>query len=164
MCESPTQARKLGEQQNRECELVISNEIDINGEVKTEIIEKQRIYFWIRLYLKNEIKDIKPGDILRICYIPSGEILNTTFVVFGKKNLNRDLDNEIINYDPENEPKTLCLMVDEDDIKENSDGIPFIRSLFKTFGYYEFRVYNRSELTFTNVRTGEVAEYIDTDF
>ena len=132
--------------------------------VTSTIIEKQKVYFWIRLYLKEELSDIIAGDDFKICYTPSGEFLNTKFVAFGKKNLNRDLDNEIINYDPEDNKKVLCLMVDEDDLKENSDRIPFIRSLFKTYGYYEFQIYHRDQLLFTNTRTGINASYLDVDF
>ena len=134
----------------------------IERDTATKIVEKQKVYFWIRLYLKEELGDITPGDDFEICYTPSGEKLTTKFVAFGKKNLNRDLDNVIVNYDPEDEPKTLCLMVDEDDMK--ADSIPFIRTLFKMSSFFEFQVYRRNELTFTNKRTDFVCEYIDVDF
>lgn len=125
-------------------------------------VEKQRVYFWIRLYLKNELSDIQIGDDFEICYKSSGEVLTTKFVAFGKKNLNRDLDNMIVNYDPEDNTKCLCLMVDENDFK--LDTIPFIRTLFKTSPYFEFQVYRREELIFSNKRTGIVCDYSDCDF
>ena len=138
----------------------LSDKVDKNPTMR--IVEKQKVYFWIRLYLKEELSDVVVGDDFEICYMHSGEKLKTKFVAFGKKNLNRDLDNVIINYDPEDDNKILCLMVDEDD--KNSDEIPFIRTLFKISQYYEFQVYRRDDLRFTNLRTMDVCEYIDVDF
>lgn len=130
----------------------------------TKIIEKQKVYFWIRLYLKDEVSDITPGDNFEMCYLVSGEKLITKFVAFGKKNLNRDLDNVIINYDPEDNRNVLCLMVDEDDLRENSSNVPFIRTLFKTSTYFQFQVYRRDDIKFTNLRTNESCDYVDVDF
>lgn len=135
---------------------------EIKDEVITKEIEKQKVYYWIRLYLKDEIEDLKMGDDFLITYTNSGETLSSKFIAFGKKNLNRDLDNVIVNYDPEDNPKCLCLMVDEEEM--NSEKIPFIRTLFKTSTYFEYQVYRREELTFTNTRTCQSCEYIDCDF
>jgi hypothetical protein len=135
---------------------------NVSEEVSSKIIEKQKIYFWIRLYLKDELSDIQPGDDFEICWTKSGEILVTKFIAFGKKNLNRDLDNVIVNYEPEDNPKCLCLMVDEEQFE--LDNIPFIRTLFKTSKYFEYQVYRREELTFKNKRTGELCDYVDCDF
>ena len=54
-------------------------------------------------------------------------------------------------------------MVNEDNV-QNSTEIPFIRSLFKVSRHYQFQVYRREELTFTNERTGCKIEYYDCDF
>jgi hypothetical protein len=144
-------------------------EIDTDGlpdevEIKpqTNIIEKQKVYFWIRLFLKDELLDLQVGDDFEICYTNSGEKLVTKFIAFGKKNLNRDLDSQIINYDPEDDKKILTLMVDSDEFE--SDKIPFIRTLFRTSSYYQFQVYKRDELTFKNTRTGKIVDYIDCNF
>lgn len=131
-------------------------------EIKSEIVEKQKVYFWIRLFLKEELNDIEIGDDFEMCYKVSGESLTTKFIAFGKKNLNRDLDSQIVNYDPEDDKKSLTLMVDSDYFE--SDDLPFIRTLFKTSSYYQFQVYKRTDLSFKNLRTGEVLEYIDCDF
>ena len=125
-------------------------------------IEKQKVYYWIRLYLKEELVDVNPGDDFEIRFQRSGETLMSKFVAFGKKNLNRDLDNVIVNYDPEDNPKCLCLMVDEEEMY--SEKIPFIRTLFKTSKFFEYQVYRREELTFTNMRTLVTTEYVDCDF
>lgn len=135
---------------------------DVDDSPKMEIIEKQKVYHWIRLFLKEELVDIKEGDDFEICYLKSNEKLLTKFIAFGKKNLNRDLDEEIVNYDPEDDKKVLTLMVDSELLESNE--IPFIRTLFKTSSYYQFQVYKRADLTFTNKRTNEVVDYIDCNF
>jgi hypothetical protein len=144
-------------------------EIDTNNitdskedDIKSEIIEKQKVYFWIRLFLKEELNDLQIGDDFELSYKMSGESLTTKFIAFGKKNLNRDLDSQIVNYDPEDNKKILTLMVDSDYFE--SDDLPFIRTLFKTSSYYQFQVYKRTDLSFKNLRTGEVVEYVDCDF
>ena len=136
--------------------------VDYADPITTKEIEKQKVYYWIRLYLKDEMSDLKIGDDFNISYTPSGETLSGKFIAFGKKNLNRDLDNVIVNYDPEDNPKCLCIMIDEEEMK--SDNIPFIRTLFKTSTYFEYQVYRREELTFTNTRTLQTCEYVDCDF
>ena len=40
--------------------------------VKTKI-EKQKVYFWIRVYLSEEMTTIEPGDNITIKYVSSGE-------------------------------------------------------------------------------------------
>ena len=138
----------------------LTDNVEKNPQMK--IIEKQKVYFWIRLILKEELDDIKVGDDFKITYKFSGENLMTKFIAYGKKNLNRDLDEELVSYDPEDDKKILTLMVDSDELE--SDKIPFIRTLFKTSSYYQFHVYKRSDLTFTNQRTDQDVEYIDCDF
>jgi len=136
--------------------------LDYADTISIKEVEKQKIYFWIRLYLKEEMSDLKIGDDFDIIYTKSGETLTGKFIAFGKKNLNRDLDNVIVNYDPEDNPKCLCIMVDEEEMK--SEKIPFIRTLFKTSTFFEYQVYRREELTFTNTRTLQSCEYVDCDF
>lgn len=135
---------------------------DDNYDISVNIVEKQKVYLWIRLYLKEEIEDINIGDDFTIKYIPNGDEIVAKFIAYGKKNLNRDLDNMIINYDPEDNRKCLCLMVDEEDI--SSDKTKFIRTLFKTSKFYQFQVYRRTDLIFTNIRTNSSVDYIECDF
>jgi hypothetical protein len=139
----------------------LRDNVDQTPSMKT--IEGQKIYFWIRLYLKEDIKDIEEGDMFDISYRGT-ETLKVQFIAFGKKNLVRDMDDDIVNYDPEDDKKCLCLMVNETRVKKESDDIPFIRTLFKTSPFYEYQLYKRSELTFTNTRTESKYEYIDVDF
>ncbi len=129
---------------------------------EVSIIETQKIYLWIRLYLKEEV-DIIDGDDYIMEYSPSGENIIAKFISYGKKNLHRDELDQIVNFDPEVDKKVLCLMVDENEINTRKD-IPFIRTLFKVSKFYEFQVIRRSDLTFKNLRTNIIVDYIDCDF
>ena len=127
-------------------------------------VEKQLVYIWLRLYIKEEMTDIKEGDDIDIQYLPTSEILESKFICYGKKNSIRDSEVEgDIQTSQEDDTKCLILMVDEDRI-QNGDDIKFIRSLFRISRHFEFQVYRREELVFKNKRTGESVEYIDCDF
>lgn len=127
-------------------------------------IEKQRIYIWIRLYLKDEVKDLQEGDDFLIKYSYTGDELLTKFICFGKKHSFKDSDGETeISMATDDDPLCLCLMVDEEIIKKSED-IPFIRTLFKVSEHYQEQVYHRDELTFTNTRTSKKVEYTFCDF
>jgi len=140
----------------------LSDDVD-QGPLSSEV-EKQKVYIWIRLYIKEEMSGLKEGDDFKIKYLDSGEELITKFICFGKKNSFKDSDDyDQIQITSEDDTKCLCLMVDEQEI-QTSDAIPFIRSLFRVSKHFEYQVYKREDLTFTNVRTGESVEYIDCDF
>jgi len=57
-------------------------------------IEKQLVYIWLRLYIKDELTDIKEGDGINIQYLPTSEILESKFICYGKKNSIRDSEIE----------------------------------------------------------------------
>lgn len=139
----------------------LSDEIEIVSTSK--IIEEQKIYFWIRLYLSEEDQNIQIGDDIVITYNPSGEELVTKFICYGKSGLERDHNGEVINYNPDDDKKVLCLMVDENVINY-SEEIPFIRTLFKTGRHYEYQLMRRDELLFINKRNGFILDYYDCDF
>ena len=128
----------------------------------TKIVEEQKVYVWIRLFLKEE-SNVEIGDDIFMTYTPSGEKLKTKFICYGKIDMGKDHDDEIINYNPEDDKKVLCLMVDQDKINKGTD-IPFIRTLFKTGIHYQYQLVKRTELLFINNRTGETLEYFDCDY
>ena len=140
----------------------LSDDVD-QGPLSSEV-EKQKVYIWIRLYIKEEISNLKEGDDFSITYTETNETLITKFICFGKMNSFKDSnDYEQIQIEAEDNPKCLCLMVEEDVIQTSSE-IPFIRSLFKVSKHFDFQVYKREDLVFTNTRTGQSVEYIDCDF
>ena len=137
----------------------------LSDEVVTssKIVEEQKIYFWIRLYL-NEVSDnIQIGDDITIQYTPSGEELITKFVCYGKSGLERDHNDEVTNYNPDDDKRILCLMIDER-VVNFGEGIPFIRTLFKTGYHYEYQLVKRNELLFVNKRNDVILDYYDCDF
>lgn len=137
-----------------------------NGDFKprSKIIEKQKVYFWIRLYLKNEDVICKPEDIITIKHTPTNEELEVKFICYSKKNIHKDQNQELVNYDTEDDRKVLCLMVDSERITKNSDDIPFIRTLFKISQYYEYNLLKRDELLFINKSSNISLDYYDVTF
>lgn len=134
--------------------------------LSTEITDEQKTYFWIRLFIKDEDEsDVEVGDDITIEYKPSGEKMVTKFISFSKKGLDKDSDKEIdINeYQVEEDKKVMILMVDEKVVNHNK-GIPFIRTLFKQGNHYEYQLLKRTELTFTDNRSGDVLDYYECSF
>lgn len=150
-------------QKVKEIDINLIHNWDSDDVLETKIIEKQKVYLWIRLYINDEQADVQPGDIIIMDYLPNGEKLETIFICYGKSDLGKDHQDEIINYNPEENRKILCIMVDQD-VVNNSDEIPFIRTLFTQSIHYDYQLVRRSELTFTNKRTGEVLDYFDCDY
>lgn len=126
----------------------------------SKVIEKQKVYLWVRLYLKTK-SNINIGDIVTITYKPSGEKLDTIFSCYGKQGINQNHDNEIIDYNPEDDEKILCLMLDEEVLKDNPK-IPFIRTLFRSSKHYEFQLVKRDELVYSVGE--EILDYYDVDY
>jgi hypothetical protein len=132
-----------------------------NTDPAMKILEEQKVYIWIRLYLKEEA-NVEVGDDVIITYTPSGEKLETKFICFGKEGMEKDQDG-LTNWNSEDNKKVLCLMVDQDRINKGTD-IPFIRTLFKIGIHYQYQLVRRTELLFVNSRTGETLDYFDCDY
>jgi hypothetical protein len=133
-----------------------------NTDPAMTVVEEQKVYIWIRLFLKEE-SNIEVGDDILMTYTQSGEQLETKFICYGKTDMGKDHNDEIINYNPEDDKKVLCLMVDQDKINKGTN-IPFIRTLFKTSIHYQYQLVKRDELVFINSRTGGTLEYFDCDY
>jgi len=139
----------------------LSDEVDNTS--STKIIEEQKIFFWIRLYLSEEDPNVQIGDDITIEWIHSGEKLKTKFITYGKEGVNKDQGDEMVNFNPEDDKRILCLMIDTKMVNFNDD-IPFIRTLFKTGYHYEYQLVKRNDLTFTNERNNMLLDYFDCDF
>ena len=89
----------------------------------------------------------------------------TVFICYGKTDLTKDHDDleKITNFNPEDDKKILCLMVNQDHINKGTD-IPFIRTLFKSGIHYEYQLVKRDELIFINSRTNDILDYFDCDY
>jgi hypothetical protein len=132
-----------------------------NTDPAMKILEEQKVYIWIRLYLKEE-SDVEIGDDIFMTYTPSGEKLETKFICFGKEGMEKDNDG-LVNWNSEENKKVLCLMVNQDTINKGVD-IPFIKTLFKTSIHYQEQLMKRSDLLFINSRTNQTLEYFDCDY
>lgn len=136
---------------------------DVSNAPIMTIVEEQKIYFWTRIYLKDENPNVEIGDDITIKYEPSGEELKTKFICYGKKGLEKDHDDEVVNYNPEDDKKILCLMIDSK-LVNFSESIPFIRTLFKTGYHYEYQLVKREELLFIVDKNNFILDYYDVDF
>lgn len=128
---------------------------------RTEIKEKQKIYYWIRVYLREEM-DIEENTDIKITYVDSGETLECKFVCYGKKGAEMDNDG-IMRFNPDDNKKCLCFMVDSDRINTNSDDIPYIRTLFTISKYYTPQIFSVDMLNIT-YGEGKKIEYYSIDF
>ena len=135
--------------------------IDDNSGPSSKVIEEQKVYIWIRLYLKEEDSKLLPNDNITLSY--KDEVLVTKFICYGKAQVHDDIDDFMIKYDSEDNKKILCLMIDINSINYN-DNIPFLRTLFKIGIHYEYQLVKRDDLKFIIDRTGEVIDYYDSDF
>jgi hypothetical protein len=150
----------VGQIKNIEVEKI--KDWDSNVDPGMKVIEEQKVYIWIRLFLKEE-SDVQIGDDIFMTYTPSGEKLETKFICYGKTDMGKDHDDEIINYNPDDDKKVLCLMVDQEKINKGTD-IPFIRTLFKISVHFQYQLVKRDELVFINSRTGKTLDYFDCDY
>jgi len=129
-----------------------------------KVIEEQKIYIWIRLFLKEE-SNVEIGDNIFMTYTPSGEKLETKFICYGKTGLSKDHDDleKITNFNPEDDKKVLCLMIDEDRININNEDIPFIKTLFKIGRFYEKQVWRKVDMGLID-GDGNELPWFDIDF
>ena len=133
-----------------------------NFRPRSEIVEKQKTYFWIRVYLKEEI-DLSPDQDVTIEHVFLGEKLTTRFVCFAKKGLDRDAEDQVVNYNAEDDKRILCLMIDSDKINIDCDDIPFIKTLFKVGKWWQPQVMRRDELIFKD-SNGNIIDWYDVNF
>lgn len=128
---------------------------------QNKVIEEQKVYFWIRIYLKEEV-DVQPNTDITITYQPSEESLVAKFICYAKKGHEKDKQHLVVNYNTEDDKRILCLMVDADRINKKSEDIPFIRSLFKISRYYQPQILRLSEFKITDTEDREF-EFYDID-
>jgi hypothetical protein len=136
---------------------------DVAEEVVSKVTEEQKVYFWIRLYLKDDDSNAEIGDDISINWKQSGEKLLTKFICYGKSGLSKDHQDEMTNYNPDDDKKCLCLMIDSKMVNYNDD-IPFIRTLFKTGYHYEYQLVKRDDLQFIIDKSGIILDYFECDF
>jgi hypothetical protein len=141
------------------------NKVNFEGEdfqPHTKIIQKQKVYLWIRLFIKEEI-DITPETKITISYLEGKETLETHFMYFGKKGLERDANGQIVNFNPEDDKRILCLLIDVDNINVNSEVRPYLRTLFPLGKYYTPQYVKKMDFSFL-LDDGQQIDFYDIDF
>lgn len=139
----------------------LSNKVD--KDIKVDITEEQKVYYWIRVFLKDENPNLEIGDDITFTYEPSGETLSAKFICYNKKGIDKDIVDQIKNYNPDDDKKTLCLMVDEKEVNNKND-IPFIRTLFTFSKHYQEVVYRRTDLVLSVEDKNIILDYFDITF
>jgi hypothetical protein len=129
---------------------------------RTKIVEEQKEYFWIRLYLNNEI-ELTPNTDITIQYLLSGEKLNTKFICYDKTGSNKNSEGEVVNYIADDNKKILCLMIDAEKINKHNEDIPFLKTLFRIGRYYEAQILRINDLLIED-QNGNKLEFFDIDF
>jgi hypothetical protein len=138
---------------------------DIKSETTNSIIESQSSYYWLRVHLKEDFnKVINSGDIIEVIWEPSGEKLKTTFIAYDKKLSKHDDIIDVVNYQKEEDILSPILMVEESDILDKEDKIPFIRKLFKNYKWFSEEVFRTSDLKFYNLTGDYFLDYVYSDF
>ena len=127
-----------------------------------KVTQEQKTFFWVRVRLYKE-SILSPDQNIDIVYRPSGEILSTRFVCYEKKGLDKDGEQEVVNYNAEDDKKVLCLMIDMDKINYHNEDIPFIKTLFRCGKYYEPQLIRKNDLQFLD-SSGNVIDYYDAGF
>jgi len=115
-------------------------------DIKKVEVEKQKEYFWTRIYLKDDDKDLEQGDILTMTYVPTNEKIEMIFGSYEKEGLNRDHNGEVINYISKDNRSILCCMIDIERINKNSDDIPTLKTFFKSSRYYKENLFLKDEI------------------
>lgn len=112
-------------------------------------VEKQKVFFWIRIYLNEEDSKLKTGDEICMTYTPTNEKINLIFGAYEKEGLSRDHDDEVINYVTTDDKKILCCMVDTERVNKDSEDIPTLRTFFRNSKYYTENLFLKTDLTIT---------------
>ena len=137
---------------------------DGKRKIVSDVIEKQKEFLWLRVFLKDELGGINIGDEFTLRYIlDNGDVENMKmeFISYGKNSLNvdSDYDNIISNYDSEFNNKKLIFMIDKDILIKKTN----IRKLFKNTVYYEDVLLKRDSLLLLDNNESSI-EYVDMEF
>ena len=121
--------------------------------VKIDIVERQKEFFWIRIYLPEEDDKLKTGDTVYISYKPTNEKLEMIFGGYEKEGLNRDHNDEVINYVNEDDKSILCCMIDLNRVNKDSDDIPTVRTFFRNSRHYVEEIYRKTDIIISTEET-----------
>lgn len=115
-------------------------------DIKKVEIEKQKEYFWTRIYLKEEDQYLKQGDVITMTYVPTNEKIEMIFGSYEKEGLNKDYNEQVINYVSDDNKSILCCMIDLDRLNKDSEDIPTLRTFFRNSRYYQENLFLKDEI------------------
>lgn len=125
-------------------------------QAKSEIKQASKSYIYIRVALYDEI-DLAVGEEFTITYL-GNQTLDAVFVCYNKVGQTKDADGTV-NYNPDDDKKTLVLMVDQDKLNKDSDNIPDLRCFFRASRYHREIVYRKSDLVFLDSQGNSLNYY-----
>lgn len=141
------------------------NKVNFEGEdfqPHVKIIQKQKVYLWMRLYIKDEI-EISPETKIVMSYLDGKEKLETYFMYYGKKGLERNKDGQIVNFDPEDDRKCLCLLIDANKIDYDNEDIPYMKTLFPLGKHFVPQYVKKIDYSF-DLEDGTNIDFYDISF
>jgi hypothetical protein len=124
----------------------ISDAWDDEPSIKKNILERQKEYFWIRVYLTEDDQLLEKGDKLNITHVPSNEKIEMIFGTYEKEGLNKDHNEQVINYVQKDNKSILCCMIDLEKVNKESNDIPTLRTFFRNSRYYTENIYKKSDV------------------
>lgn len=129
---------------------------------RTEIKQKQKVYFWIRVFLKEE-STLDTNQDITIHWLEGDEKLVAKFICFQKKGMSFNQEEQITNYNNEDDKKVLCLMIEEERININNQDIPFLKTLFRIGRHYQNQIWRKDSMKLTS-EDGSELDWFDIEF
>lgn len=139
------------------------SKLDYSNEyVGATIIERQKTFSWVRLYLNNECEDLKSGDVITIHHKYHNETIESFFSFYDKvNNTNKEEDN-IKSYIGEDDKKVLCLMVEVEELERSNK--TYMKTIIRGSKFFSPDIIRNSDIEITNTRTGQVFDFYMVSF
>ncbi|NBP56486.1 hypothetical protein EBU71_08135 [bacterium] len=134
-----------------------------NFKPRHKVVEKQKEYFWVRVYLGTEF-EMNQEDTVVMKDLLYDEELSTKFMFWGKKYQKNLQGENITQYDSEEDKRCAILMIDSQRVNLKSDDIPYIRTLFPLSRWFRPNYIKMNDLEFLHKRSGEKLDHYRIDF
>lgn len=130
-----------------------------NPNMKVDEVQKGTEHIWTRIYLREEV-EIDPKDIIEVKYLPNNTSMQMSFICFGKPITSKNSAEGIANYNPEDDRKVLCVMVESSVLKANKTPNNF----FRANPFTSDVLIRIADMEIYNVTKGVKLDYYDIDF
>lgn len=126
-------------------------------DILNQIVDKQLVFTWSRLLINEEIEDLQIGDEIIMSYKYSDLTLELKFGAFAKVTEVSSTEEGVTEYITEDDKRVLCLMVNEEYLKDAKYST--ISRLFKRSKFFEYLTIQKGDLVFKNKRTNEPIDF-----